>query len=427
MFDNIRSNTQGISNSHYETEKSIKGQVLPVFERLHSEIKNKSKELLKGAGKGGKAVDKARKETQKHIELLGQHAATFDSHGGKLDAQHDPYVLQRGVYHRLNHQVIEENNNRQDLITVQNSFAQFESHVISTMQSGLSHFVQIVNQQSDHQRSLYSDILSTTQRVPLDFEWTAFVKRHQDLLIDPNQPPRSISNISFPNQNHRATQPLIAGSLEKKGKLLRKYDTFYYVVTPAKFLHEFKSDDDFHKEPAPEMSLYLPDCTVGGVDGVKFHVKGKDVSKGKVGNLISATHEFSFKAHTPQDAQQWQHILAKAAGQAGDFAPPSPPTGPSSPVESRHTSAAYPPSSAGTSGLDDKYAASMSGGAGGVEGAGHQPTTTTTTGLQTHGLKSGGDPHTGGSDYHTPNTATGAGSGPWADEKSGLQGKPGQY
>ncbi|KAK5009517.1 hypothetical protein LTR16_003650, partial [Cryomyces antarcticus] len=67
MFDNIRTNTQGISNSHYETAKTLKGSVLPVFSRLHSEIKNKTKELTKGSGKGSKVVDKARNTTQKHI------------------------------------------------------------------------------------------------------------------------------------------------------------------------------------------------------------------------------------------------------------------------------------------------------------------------------------------------------------------------
>lgn len=63
---------QAISNSHSETARGLKGTVLPILERLHTEIKNKNKELTKGAGKGSKSVDKAQKVTQKHIELLGQ-------------------------------------------------------------------------------------------------------------------------------------------------------------------------------------------------------------------------------------------------------------------------------------------------------------------------------------------------------------------
>ncbi|OMP88562.1 putative PH domain-containing protein [Diplodia seriata] len=324
MFDNIRSNTQGISNSHNETAKALKGQVLPSFERLHAEIKNKNKELTKGAGKQGKVVDKARAVTQKHIELLGQHAAAFDSQGGRMTASEDPYVLQRQVMHRLNKQVIEENNNRQDLLAVQGNFSQFEAHVIQTMQQGLEAMAKILTGQQEQTKAMYNDIVGTAACIPLDYEWQGFIQRNTHILIDPNAPPRAVSNISFPNQGHRATQPLIAGSLERRGKMLRSYNTAFYVVSPAKFLHEFKTDDDFAKDPEPDISLYLPDCVIGAIDGNKFNVKGKDVSKGKVGNAFSMTHEFAFKAHTPSDAEKWYNTLRSCIGTATNDSPISP-------------------------------------------------------------------------------------------------------
>jgi hypothetical protein len=331
---------QGISNSHYDTAKTIKGSILPVFERLHSEIKNKTKELAKGAGKGAKAVDKARNVTQKQIELLGQHTATFDSTGGKVAASDDPYVIQRGVMHRLNKQIQEENNNRQDMISVQNNFAQFEAHIIQTMQQGMGQFMQVVSSQAEQTKVMYGDIVGTAQCIPPDFEWNGFVHRNDGVLIDPSAPPRSLSNVSFPNRNHRSTQPLIAGSLERKGKIMKKYDASYYVVTPSKFLHEFKTDDDFVKDPSPELSLYLPDCIAGALNGDKFNVKGKDVSKGKVGNTFSISHELAFKAHTPQSAQQWWEIIRQAAGQVTNEMPES--SVPSSPADTRKSEMTSP-------------------------------------------------------------------------------------
>lgn len=327
---------QGISNQHYETAKQLKGTILPVFDRLHTEIKNKTKELSKGAGKGSKAVDKARATTQKHIELLGQHTAAFESHGGKMTAADDPYVLQRGVMHRLNKQIQEENNNRQDLISVQNSFAQFEAHVIQTIQGGMGQFMTVVNTQAEQTKMAYGDMVGTAQKVPLDFEWNGFVTRNNTILIDPSAPARSVSSIAFPNQNHRSTKPLISGSLERKSKL-RGYNTNYYVVTPSKFLHEYKTDDDFAKDPLPETSLYLPDCIVGALADRKFNVKGKDVSKGKVGNTFSMSHEFQFKAHTAAAAGQWWDILKQAAGQVSSEVPDaSLPTSPVADEDAKH-------------------------------------------------------------------------------------------
>ncbi|KAF2472559.1 uncharacterized protein BDR25DRAFT_284052 [Lindgomyces ingoldianus] len=396
MFENIRSNTQGISNSHYDTAKALKGSILPIFERLHSEIKNKTKELTKGAGKGSKAVDKARAHTQKHIETLGQHTAAFDSHGGKMSAADDPYVLQRGVMHRLNKQIQEENNNRQDLISVQNSFAQFEAHIIQTIQHGMGQFMQIVNTQAEQTKVMYGDMVGTAQRIPLDFEWNGFIQRNNNILIDPSAPARSVTNIHFPNQNHRATQPLIAGSLERKGKVMRSYDTNYYVVTPSKFLHEYKTDDDFARDPVPDMSLYLPDCIVGGCNGQKFNVKGKDVSKGKVGNKFSMSHELQFKAHTTQNANQWWELIRQAAGQVSGEAPESsvptsPATGNNSPQENLSPSASV-----------------------------KQPTPLQTQGLEKQNTTSPASAQTAGT---TPASAAPASAAP----ASGVEGEPGKY
>lgn len=312
---------------------------MPILERLHSEIKNKNKELTKGAAKGSKEVDKARNTTQKHIELLGQHSAAFDSSGGKVEASNDPYILQRGVNHRLNHQVLEENVNRNDLLAVQDSFMHFEAHVIQTIQQAMSAFLQCISGQSERQKAMYSDIISTAQRIPPDFEFKGFVHRNSNTLIDPSVPKRSLTNISYPNQNHSSTKPLIAGSLERKSRAaLKGYSAGYYVVTPAKYLHEFKDDDDYKKDPVPELSLYLPDCTVGGIEGERFNVKGKDASKGKVGSKLAMSHELAFRAKSPSDAEKWWTTIREASGQGGVRG-----STPSSPVESRNVSGQQAP------------------------------------------------------------------------------------
>lgn len=302
-------------NMHLDSEKNIKGTVLPILERLHKEIKAKGKEVQGGASKSAKAVDKARSVTQKHIELLGQQTASFDSaSGNKIEKHHDPYILRRGVNHRLNKQITEENNSRQDIISVQNNFQQFEAHVIQTCQGAMDQFIQFVNGQLDRQRTMYTDMLGNAQQVPTDFEWVNFMTRNNNVLVDPDSPPRSLSNITFPNQDHKATKPLIEGSLERKSRaVMRGYSSGYYVVSAARYLHEFKDDDDFRRDPTPDLTLYLPDCVIGATDGAKFSVKGKDISGNMVGNAFHTTTELQFKAHTPDDAEKWFTVIKDAS------------------------------------------------------------------------------------------------------------------
>lgn len=322
LFENIRVNTESLTNSNLETEKNIHGSVLPILERLHKEIKNKSKEIATGVGKAAKEIEKSRNITQKHIELLGQQTAGAEASSHKVASHEDPYITQRGVYYRLNKQILEENNNRQDLLSVQENFATFEQHVVEVIQQAMASFSQYVGGQAARTQNAYTDMLSTTQRIPPDFEWKGFVQRFGASLVDPNGSPRTVDSVQFPNQNHKSAQPLVEGSLERKSRniLSGGYSTGYYAVTPALYLHGFKDNDNLRRDPEPEISIYLPDAVVGTASGQKFNVKGKDVSKG-FSSKLSGTSELHFKAHTPQDAEKWVEIIKMAAGAQASIVP----------------------------------------------------------------------------------------------------------
>lgn len=195
----------------------MKSTVLPQLNRLHTEIKHKYKELSNGAGKDSKIVEKARATTQKQIEHLGQHTASFESAGGKIEPTNDPYIIQRGVFHSLHKQLMDENHHRRDLLDIQNNFLTFERHVVQTIQAAMAAFYQTVSGQNNRTNALYGDITTTAQNVPPEFEWTNFTSRHGEVLINPTTPDRTLDMVSFPNQDHASTKPLIQGLLQRKG------------------------------------------------------------------------------------------------------------------------------------------------------------------------------------------------------------------
>jgi hypothetical protein len=287
-------------------------------------------------------VEKLRNTTQKHIELLGQQTASYDSAGGKLHAGDDPYVVHRGVLHRLSNQVLAENNHHNDLIAVQNNFQTFEAHVVEVFQQAIEAFVQLVGGQGEKTQALYHDMLGTIQCVPMNFEWQNFTQRSADRLANPGDPPRAVHAIQFPNMEHASTRPLIEGSLERKSrnKLSWGYSTGYYVVTPSKWLHEFKDSDDSRVEPKPELSIFLPDAVIGTPSGDKFNVKGKDRS-GTMSSKLTGSTELAFKAHSSSDAQKWFQVVYKLCGATGPAEPISPtPSSPATTSPATMTSAA---------------------------------------------------------------------------------------
>jgi hypothetical protein len=128
--------------------------------------------------------------------------------------------------------------------------------------------------------------------------------------------------------DHHATRALIEGSLERKSrnKLSWGYTTGYYVVTPSKFLHEFKDSDNNRQDPKPELSIYLPDAVIGTVQGEKFSVKGKDKSKTMSSKLTGST-ELNFKAHTAADAAKWFQVLSECGKTTAPLSTGSSPVG----------------------------------------------------------------------------------------------------
>lgn len=320
MFEVLRANTQGMINSNMETQKKLKETVLHDLKNLHHEIKDYSKRLAHSLNKGAKAVEKSRNTTQKHIELLGQHVASFGASGAELTPTDDPYVLRQGVIYRLHNQIQDENNHRTELITAQAHFKDFEVKVVSLIQKAMMDLNTLAGGHAEHIRSLYAQVLSTSQSIAPDFEWNEFRTRRADVLVNENEPPRELNHLLpvVPNNDHPATKALIEGSLDRKSrnKLSWGYSTGYYVVTPAKYLHEFKDNDPKRKDPQPELSIYLPDAIIGAPNGEKFHVKGKDKSKGLTSKL-AGTSELHFKAHSAAEAQKWFDVIRNVTGALG--------------------------------------------------------------------------------------------------------------
>lgn len=76
---------------------------------------------------------------------------------------------------------------------------------------------------------------------------------------------------------------------------------------------DYKCHSNAAKDPVPELSIYLPEATIGTPSGDKFNIKGKDKSK-TMSSKLTGSSEISFKAHTAADAQRWFDVISKVAG-----------------------------------------------------------------------------------------------------------------
>ncbi|CAN6659654.1 hypothetical protein TRVA0_031S01618 [Trichomonascus vanleenenianus] len=330
-FENLRSKTEVLYNKSLEVEKSLKSSVGPQLETLKGDIEKHMKGLKSSSVKGLKEVEKAKAATQKQVENLG-HYASSASGGHKVDAKNDPYVLHRSTLSTVEDLLTKENTQLDAVQSSQKNFQTLERHIVQVIQQTMGVLKDVQHDWSSLHMEAFDSISASFNNIQEDHEWELFTEKQGANLVPGSQTKRDISGITFANDGHESTVPLMEGILQRKGKISRSYDSSYFVLTQARWLHAFKSRDHV-QDPNPEWSMYIPEASLGPASTpdsgkAKFQISGKTASKTTLGS-----HSYTFKAATFDEMSQWYDALRQATGittttTGGSLS--SPPTSPTS-------------------------------------------------------------------------------------------------
>lgn len=159
----------------------------------------------------------------------------------------------------------------------------------------------------------------------------------------------------------------------RKGTVIKKYNSAYYVLTPSGFLHEFKSKS-YETDPDPAWSLDIKTCTIGAHSAPNTG-KAKWTISGKTKGLMSSKHDFQFQATSYDDMLEWWTAIKKfaaASPNVDEYAADDSDSEPTSPVTPAQTSATAP--TVGT--IDERTAThnTEAAGTGLAHNAGHTAT-----------------------------------------------------
>jgi len=310
VFAGLQGNANKLSSDYATHAKSVDSTLVKATKHLSSEIKDFVKRLEKDGVKGGKTVSKNQTDTQKHIELLSTHISKGKSGSSSLKPTEDPFLTHRSVLSRLNDQVQEENAHHHTLIALQNECAQFEAKIVKSIQDLVGQMGSQAASQAQSLTNTHQQLTNSTNAISPSGEWNAFVNRDRT-LANPNAAPRTAKSITFPGSDYELTQPVLEGDLLRKGTVIKKYNSAYYVLTPAGFLHEFKSKS-FETDPEPSWSLDIKTCAIGAHSPPNVG-KAKWTISGKTKGVLSSKHDFQFQATSYDDMLAWWTAIRKFA------------------------------------------------------------------------------------------------------------------
>ncbi|OZJ02115.1 hypothetical protein BZG36_04739 [Bifiguratus adelaidae] len=327
VFYAFQSGTRNMSGKHAEIVQYIESSLLVTLRNLKREIKAKIKLLSNDDRWQTFNLYKEVENTKKQLADLDRACGL--AVGGALSTTEktDPWLINIHVQQALHRQIAEENRLHKAMLDLQRDMRQYEStNIIGTLKRIASKFVawrgQNDNMLIGH---IYEDIEQALNHVGAEDEWDAWVAQYGDRLVQENAGYKDPQGVRYANMDHRYVQALRAGKMERKGNLLKSWNDYYYVVTPAGFLHEFKSSENLS---SPLKSYFLPGSGVGvpssaTKSSVAHMDTGIEIHAKPTQGLVKNEKHLILRATTPADMAEWMSHLVELSRKA----PPKPAPG----------------------------------------------------------------------------------------------------
>lgn len=122
---------------------------------------------------------------------------------------------------------------------------------------------------------------------------------------------RCLSDLAY-GQNHPASKAIRCGTLERKTRFLKFYNSGFYVLTSSGFLHQFKSEKH-DCDQIPIMSLFLRECEICECSSADSQIY-KFSLKEKKHNNDHKVYTWIFRTKTYQELLDWYNDIKKFTG-----------------------------------------------------------------------------------------------------------------
>ncbi|GAA5944446.1 hypothetical protein JCM1841_000795 [Sporobolomyces salmonicolor] len=311
IFFGVRERTRLIADHHANLAKTVEGSIVQHLQKLRTELKAHIKNIQQDTGKLAASVAKERELSTKMITDLARSITMLKNTPMGVHAKEDPWYTNSLVARQLQKQVHEENALQKSIIIMQQNSEHFEEGVVRAIQMAWSTFDEWNSRASSAVQETWQTMGQLMRSVAPTTEWIAFASR-SEYLLDPDTPLRNPMTINYPGKDDPSVIPVHQGILERKKRYTKTYKESFYILTPAGYLHEHLSSD-LSKHPSPELSLFLPECTLGAPSNPharshKFHIEGKKALGGGVGQkngLFAMDASFTFRARSHDEMLEW--------------------------------------------------------------------------------------------------------------------------
>ncbi|EGG12542.1 Pleckstrin domain-containing protein [Melampsora larici-populina 98AG31] len=302
----VRENTRIIAEEHDALAKIVHSSIVLHLQKLKTEVKLHIRNIIEDTGKLATLVASERESSTRLITSLTRSIA-FATHSPlNLEGRQDPWLCNQLVVEQLRKQVQEENMLQKSILIMQTNSAQFEEGLVRAIQSIWAVYHEYNTRKSGEVYNRWANSANLIDAISPTTEWEAFSSR-EDCLLDPDTPLRNPQKINYPGMGDPCTIPIHQGILWRKKRYTRSYGEGYFVITPAGYLHEFKSSD-IKKSSTPELSIFLLECTLGAPTHSQSRTPKFNLILGKK-SKFNREQAYTFRAKNHDELMIWWNAL----------------------------------------------------------------------------------------------------------------------
>ncbi|KAL0097547.1 hypothetical protein J3Q64DRAFT_1670813 [Phycomyces blakesleeanus] len=281
----------------------IERALLPGLRGIKTDIKTMIGSIRKDPELRNQKLYDSRLTVDRLVSRLDKNLKTITQVPEQADQIGDPLLLSQGKQ-SIKTLYDQENTLHDQMLNLQQEVCVFEQNVVESLRLVFQEFKKFRLESKIDSPSLVNDIEAKFNAIRPQTEWKDFVQRNQFNLVREDATYKSDRLISYPNQNHHLVQPIKEGPLERKSALRKSWVEGFYILSPAGFLHGYKSPDMFYEDPMnPESTVFLPRTKFStdntDEDGT-FELRGKDAQV-----TLGLEKTFIFRAINDRDLNRW--------------------------------------------------------------------------------------------------------------------------
>lgn len=306
ILNGVRENTRVIAEEHDALAKIVHSSIVLHLQKLKTEVKLHIRNIIQDTGRLATLVASERESSTRLITSLTRSIAFAKASPLNLESRQDPWLCNQLVVEQLRKQVQEENMLQKSILIMQTNSAQFEEGLVRAIQSIWAVYHEYNTRKSGEVYNRWANSANLIDVISPTTEWEAFSSR-ENCLLDPDTPLRNPQKINYPGIGDPCTIPIHQGILLRKKRYTRSYGEGYFVITPAGYMHEFKSSD-IKKSSTPELSIFLLECTLGAPTHSQSRTQKFNLVLGKK-SKFNREQAYTFRAKTHDELMIWWNAL----------------------------------------------------------------------------------------------------------------------